>query len=565
MSQELIPQAWLPEWPLAAAKLMLPQPYAGPIARPRLYDRLDAGMQCKLTLILAPAGFGKTMLLSDWVARRHRPAAWLSLDRADHDPRQFWAYVLVALQGVCPQLGARAAAILRGPQPSIEAAAASLATDALALTDDVAIILDDYHTIGTPAIHAALARLLDLLPPRLHLYLSSRTEPPLPIARLRAHGQLAELRPADLRFTAGEAATLITSTLAGGLPEPILADLDAKFGGWAAGLRLALRAAHEQADPAQALAQVSGGHRNLADYLSQEILLQLPGRLRVFMLYTSMLGELSAPLCDAVLGRTYSQQLLEVLERRLLLVPLDSERRVFRYHELLAAFLLDQLKRRAPDQLPGLHARASAWYESQGLSIPAVEHALAAGDRVRAATLIDPIVHSMFLRGEAARLQRWMSILPDALITGGPYLCMLRAWELMQAQQPAPAAAWLEVAANALSQAARRASNEEDYAQLAKCRTLLAAARAAIAPVPDARLVVPAQSALVEPLTDRELMVLRCLAAGYSNSEVASELAVAVSTVRTHIKNIYGKLGVRNRVEAITYAQTLQLLRPGGG
>lgn len=155
--------------------------------------------------------------------------------------------------------------------------------------------------------------------------------------------------------------------------------------------------------------------------------------------------------------------------------------------------------------------------------------------------------------------------MPDALITGGPYLCMLRAWELMQAQQPAPAAAWLEVAANALSQAARRASNEEDYAQLAKCRTLLAAARAAIAPVPDARLVVPAQSALVEPLTDRELMVLRCLAAGYSNSEVASELAVAVSTVRTHIKNIYGKLGVRNRVEAITYAQTLQLLRPGGG
>jgi LuxR family transcriptional regulator, maltose regulon positive regulatory protein len=368
---------------LLATKLDVPQGRPGLLPRPRLLERLAAGMGQELTLVCAPAGFGKTSLLGDWARHARQPVAWLSLDAGDDDPVRFWRYVAAALDRAGIAVGERLAPLLRGPEPaSLETVVTALINELVARSEEVTLLLDDYQLIQAPPIHASMTLLLDRAPPMLRLVLASRADPPLPLARLRARGQLAELRQADLRFTMEETAALMRETSGLELPASSLAAVATRTEGWVAGLQLAALSLHGHPDPAGFVATFSGSDRYVLDYLAEEVLDRQPESLRSFLLETSVLERLSGPLCDAVTGRTDSQRLLEQAERaNLFLVPLDGQRRWWRYHHLFADLLRARLRQTRPERVGGLHHAAAAWCERHGLVDDAVRHALAAGDQ----------------------------------------------------------------------------------------------------------------------------------------------------------------------------------------
>ena len=291
---------------LLATKLNVPGPRPGFVPRPRLVEALGEGLARRLILVCAPAGSGKTALLADWAPSGNRPVAWLSLDAADNDPVRFWRHTVAALDRARPGIGERVGLLLGPPAPaSFEGLVTALINDLAAQPGDgeVLLVLDDYHLIDAQPVHASLAFLLEHLPPGLHLVLASRADPPLPLARLRAGGQLAELRTADLRFTAEEAAALLRESAGADLPAAAVAALAARTEGWAAGLQLAALSLAGQADPAGFVAAFSGSHRYVLDYLAEEVLDRQPEELRTFLLETSVLERLSGGLCDAVTGR----------------------------------------------------------------------------------------------------------------------------------------------------------------------------------------------------------------------------------------------------------------------
>ena len=424
------------EWDaLLATKLHVPGPGQGLVPRPRLAERLNEELSRGLTLVCAPAGYGKTVLLAEWARSGQHPAAWLSLDTGDNEPARFWRHAVAALDRACPGIGGRVSPLLGPPAPpSFGGVVTALvnAVDAGASAGEMLLILDDYHLIASQSVHASLGFLLEHRPPRLHLVLASRSDPPLALARLRARGQLTELRAAELRFTAGEAGALLQQIAAdpgGALPDVAVAALAARTEGWAAGLQLAALSLRGQPDPAGFVAAFTGSHRYVLDYLAEEVLERQGEQVRTFLLETSVLERLSGPLCDAVTGRTGSQELLEQVERDgLFLVPLDEVRGWWRYHHLFADLLRARLQGERPGRAADLHHNAAAWYEEHGLVDDAIRHAVAAGEMSWAARLIEQHFDMVYnVHGEGATIQRWLSALPDDLVRSRPRLLLAQA------------------------------------------------------------------------------------------------------------------------------------------
>ena len=421
---------------LLATKLWLPPTRLQMVLRPRLCERLQAGLAGKLLLLSAPAGFGKTTLLSGWLAglaERGIRIAWVSLDPQDNDPVRFWSYLIAALNGARPGVGDQALALLHRAQPLLTEAVLTALINALAtVPDDLVLALDDYQVIETPAIHEGLAFFLNHAPPRLHLALASRADPPFPLVRLHARGQCIALRADDLRFTLDEADAFLTQVMQLELARQDIAALEARTGGWIAGLQLAALSLQGRQDTCGFVTALSGSQAAIRDYLVEEVLGQQPEAMQSFLLQTSALARLSGPLCDAVTDQHEGQAMLLQLERaNLFLLPLDEERRWYRYQPLFAEALRAHLQVTHPHLLPLLHQRAAAWYTAQGDSAEAIEHTLAIPDYAEAARLIGQQARATLLAGQLSTLLRWLKALPDEIVRAHLELVLCRAWALL--------------------------------------------------------------------------------------------------------------------------------------
>ena len=427
---------------LLVTKLALPPVRADLVPRPRLTNQLQLGIQRPLTLIAAPAGFGKTTLLSTWLEHAPLPAAWISLESGDDDLIRFWSYVFTALERVHPGSGASALALLQvsdlNPLPPIETVLTVWINDLATLPHEVVLVLDDYHLITAQPIHRAVTYLVDHLPHQLHLVMATRADPPLSLARLRARGHLTEIRAADLRFNSEEVMAFLTQALGLNLSAGEIAVLEARTEGWIAGLQLAALSMRGRNDIPDFLEAFTGSHHYIIDYLVQEVLARQPEPVQTFLLQTAILEQLHGSLCEAVMGvigqpggEASGQAMLEQLEQaNLFLMPLDDERLWYRYHQLFAEALRHRLQRRQPALVPELHRRASTWYEQHGLTHDAVHHALAATDFAQAARLIEQAFNSLVRRGEIATLQRWVAALPDELVRSNIEIAVLQGWLL---------------------------------------------------------------------------------------------------------------------------------------
>jgi ATP/maltotriose-dependent transcriptional regulator MalT len=412
---------------LLVTKLHVPRPRPGFVPRPRLAQALDEGLAKGRVLVCAPAGSGKTALLADWARGGGRPVAWLGLDGGDSDPARFWRYAVAALDGVRPGLAGRVGPPLpRSSEGLVTALINELADPG---PDEVLLVLDDYHLVDSGPVHESVAFLLENLPPGLRVVVSSRADPPLPLARLRARGQLAELRATDLRFTDEEAAALLSEAAGPGLPGTTVAALVARTEGWAAGLQLAGLSLRGHTDAAGFAAAFSGSHRFVLDYLADEVLAGQTGQVRAFLLETSVLERLSAELCDAVTGRADCQAMLQDIERAgLFLVPLDEVRGWWRYHHLFADLLRARLQAEQPSRVQALHRAAARWCEDHSLADDAVRHALEAGDAAWAARLVERHVEELLGRSEGVTLRRWLSALPAESLRDRPRLYLAQAY-----------------------------------------------------------------------------------------------------------------------------------------
>src|SRR5262245_10141946 len=468
---------------LLATKLHLPRPRPGFVPRPRLVTRLDEGLARGLVVVCAAAGYGKTVTLADWARRSGRPVAWLSLDAGDNDPVRFWRHVVAAVGPVRPGVAGRVLPLFGPPPPSLfEGPVTALINELAAQPGDgeAILILDDYHLVDAGPVHESLLLLAEHLPPGLRLVLASRSDPPLPLGRLRARGQLAELGAAELRFTAEEAAALLRRVAEGAgsaLSDADLAVLAARTEGWAAGLQLAGLSLRGRADAAGFVAAFSGSHRFVLDYLTDEVLAVQPEQVRGFLLETSVLERLSGELCDAVTGRTGSQALLERVERAgLFLVPLDEVRGWWRYHHLFADLLRARLQAEQPGRVPELHRAAAAWHEAHALADDAVRHALAAGDAVWAARLIEQHFDATLQQGQRATIHRWLAALPADLVHARPRLQLAQAWMAVVGGHVEAAG----VALDAARRASAHAAEEPFEPSAGRATSLLANTRAAI-------------------------------------------------------------------------------------
>ncbi len=445
--------------PILTTKLYIPPARPELVPRPRLIERLNAGLRaaCKLILISAPPGFGKTTLLSAWIKDRapHLRAAWLSLDESDNDPACFLSYLIAALQTVDGSIGQSALDALRSPQlPPLEEIVTVLINEIGATPDVIALVLDDYHLVAAQPIHAAVSFLLDHLPGNLHLVIATRSDPPLPLPRLRARGQLTELRQTDLRFTPDEATEFLRRAAGLDLSADDMTALSSRTEGWVAGLQmaaLALQAAladqealpQRQIEASNYIRAFTGDNRYILDYLGEEILQRQPEPVQRFLLQTSILKHLTGSLCDAVTGQLGSEATLEQLERaNLFLVPLDDRRQWYRYHRLFADLLRHRLEHAQPDAMPALHLRASEWYEGAAASptgasmdaalmAEAIEHASLAGDYARAARLIEQAAQPTLASSEVVTLLRWLDLLPSEVVHARPHLLVYQAMALV--------------------------------------------------------------------------------------------------------------------------------------
>jgi LuxR family maltose regulon positive regulatory protein len=416
-------------------------------------ELLAAGSRRKLTLVSAPAGYGKTTLVADWIDSSQAPAAWLSLDQADNDPIRFLTYVIGAMQRIDERIGVDVQVVLTEAQsPPGSAILIRLVNDIAAATGSggrqCVLVLDDYHLITAQPVHKVLAFLVEHLPEAMHLLLVGRSDPPLPISRLRVQGEITEIRTPELRFTKEEAAVFLNDLMGLGLAPADVAALEARTEGWIASLQLAALSLRRRPDKHQFVAAFSGSHRYVIDYLMDEVLSRQPTTVHSFLLQTSILDRFCAPLCDAVCfarsetprgsegtaapEESNSLQILRQLEEdNLFLVPLDEERRWYRFHHLFAGFLQQRLHQRESDQIPELHRRASQWFEDEGLVDEAIQHALKAGDLNHASRLVDQIAASLVVRREPNKLLKLVDPLPRDLCRDYPMLCMWYAWALL--------------------------------------------------------------------------------------------------------------------------------------
>src|SRR6266567_1639047 len=429
--------------PILATKLYLPRLRPNVVSRPRLLGRRNEGLHRKLTLIAAPAGFGKTTLVSEWVALIERPkarrarTAWLSLDEGENDPARFVAYLVAALQTIAPTIGEGVLGVLQSPQPPpTESILTALLNEITTLPDHFVLVLDDYHVIDAKPVDMALAFLVEHLPPQMHLVIATREDPHLPLARLRARGHLTELRAADLRFTASEAAAFLNQVMGLSLSAEDIAALEDRTEGWIAGLQLAALSMQGHQDVPGFIRAFAGDHRYIVDYLVEEVLQRQPAPVRSFLLQTAILDRLSGPLCDAVTGQEEGNARLEALERgNFFVVALDDKRHWYRYHHLFAEVLSAHLMAEQPDQVSTLHQRASEWYEHHGSAADAIRHALAAQDFARTADLVELAVPAMRRSRQEATVLGWLKALPDELVHCRPVLSVDYAGALLASGQ----------------------------------------------------------------------------------------------------------------------------------
>ncbi|MDI7275523.1 MAG: tetratricopeptide repeat protein, partial [Anaerolineae bacterium] len=462
---------------LLTTKLSPPAAPHSLVRRARLLDRLNEGCRRKLTLVSAPAGFGKTTLLAEWAAAARLLVAWVSLDEHDNDPHRFWTYVIAALAGPSPV--AEAPLLLQpGPSRALDDALAGWINEAVhAVPGDLALVLDDFHLITNPALHRSVTFLLDHSPPRLHLVIAGREALSLPVARLRAQGQLMEVRAGDLSFTPAETAALLRRILGLDLSADVLEALQARTEGWAAALQLAALSLREGTDPAEFIRTFAGTHRHIVDYLAEQVLQRQEPRPQRFLTETSILERLSGPLCDALLGEAGSQDTLERLERaNLFLVPLDNDRRWYRYHQLFAGFMQARLRQDAPGRWRELHCRAARWLEQQGDAPQAFEHWITAGEVDQAARLAEESGRALLERAEAALVLAWLERLPRQAVRCRPWLSVLQAYALAIAGQVSQAETCLQEAEQAVgdTQAAGAALPGEIWGHIAAIRAYYA-------------------------------------------------------------------------------------------
>lgn len=422
---------------LLSSKVRIPPLQQELVPRPRLIERINYGATRKLTVVSAPAGFGKTTLLSSWAASQPGAVAWLSLDAGDNDPGRFLSYLIRALAQVVPALlTAGAEAVQMAEAAQTEAILTSVLNQiAQTLTDavppkSVVLVLDDYHVLEHPRVHDTVQFLLNNLPAQCHLIITSRADPPFSLSRLRAQRQLVELRMDDLRFTHDEAEKFLGQLMGLSLSDEHIRTLEQRTEGWIAALQLAAISMQGRADPAGFVMSFAGSHRFVLDFLADEVYHRQPEPLRTFLLQTSILDRLSAGLCNAVAGRSDSQEMLEAVERaNLFLLPLDDKRSWFRYHNLFADLLRYRLERTYPDLKPQLHQRAARWYAENGRTYEAVGHALAAKDFDLTARLVaDTDPTALAMRGQVSTLLGWLDALPEAIIRSNPRLSIAYAW-----------------------------------------------------------------------------------------------------------------------------------------
>jgi LuxR family maltose regulon positive regulatory protein len=454
---------------LLATKFYCPPPRPNLVPRPRLLERLDAGLYQvngftrKLTLVSAPAGYGKTTLIAEWLSQwnkgvrikdeiqpftsaQDRPSslilhpsrvAWLSLDESDNDPVRFLAYFIAALRGVDERLGEAALSTLQSPQPPpSEIVLTTLINDIASVSTPIILALDDYHIINTTPIHQQLTFLLDHLPTQFHLVILSREDPLLPIARLRARGQILEIRQDDLRFSTDETADFLEHVMGLALSSDEIAALERCTEGWIAGLQLAALSMQGRSDLSGFVQSFTGSSRFILDYLVEEVFERQSPDVKDFLLKTSILERLSGPLCDAVVENTNSQELLEHLEQaNLFIVPLDQSRVWYRFHNLFSELLRHRLRLLSYPLEVSLHQRASQWYESEGYLADAIQHALEAKDWDRAGYLIQNISMDFLKRGEVLTVVGWFQSLPEEMLLSNPRLCFDYCWPLLLAGQ----------------------------------------------------------------------------------------------------------------------------------
>jgi len=454
--------------PVLATKLYIPPPRPNIVLRPRLIERLNKGLPSGhtpgVTLISAPAGFGKTTLVSEWVADCERPAAWLSLDEGDNDPTRFLTYLVATLQTIAGNIGEGVLAVLHASQPQpppTESILTELLNEITAIPDNFILVLDDYHLIDSKSVDHAISFLLEHQPPQLHLIIATREDPDLPLARLRALGKMTELRAADLRFTASEAAEFLNRVMGLNLSAADISALETRTEGWIAGLQLAAISMQGHQDAASFIQSFTGSHHFVMDYLVEEVLQQQSENVQTFLLRTSILDRLCGPLCDALLldPATSGQETLEYLERaNLFIIPMDNERRWYRYHHLFADLLRQRLHQRlgsstrdTESRINELHIRASQWYEDNDLAIEAFHHAAATNDIERAERLIDGKGIPLHFSGGVTPILDWLESLPNEVRNARPALWWRHAAMLLINGQTAGVGEKLQSAETALA------------------------------------------------------------------------------------------------------------------
>jgi ATP/maltotriose-dependent transcriptional regulator MalT len=436
---------------LLATKVHIPAPGASLVDRPRLMARLDESLHpgCRLTLLSAPAGYGKTTLVCEWIRRGHLDTAWISLDEGDNDPARFLSYIVLAVRSIHPGFGQALLDMLQVPHlQSSDAPLNALLNEIAGIAPPFWVVLDDYHFIHEDAVHQSVAYLIDHLPPQAHLVIASRADPALPVAHLRGRGQMVELRLKDLRFTLEEAAEFLEKVAGLRLSTGDLAALNARAEGWVAGLQMAAASMQGQDDIPGFIQAFTGSNRFILDYLIEEVLQRQPLHIQTFLLHTSVLGRLGAPLCAAIMESEHlvegeqvlsiaqhplseCQAILERIERdNLFVLPLDDHREWYRYHRLFADLLQERLVRSSPELVPALHRRACLWFEEYGWIEEAIHHAIASGETHRAADLIEQVAQATLMRSEVLTFLRWVEALPEDEVVRRLDLSVYYAWAL---------------------------------------------------------------------------------------------------------------------------------------
>jgi LuxR family maltose regulon positive regulatory protein len=472
---------------ILTTKLHIPPLRSKHVLRPRLIERLNDGAQRKLTLVSAPAGFGKTTLVSEWIAQSERLTAWLSLDEDDNDPARFMSYLIAALQRIQPEIGQGVFPMLQTPRPPIEAALTTLLNEIDKISDPFTLVLDDYHVITAQAIDQALTFLLEHSPPQMGMVIVTREDPSLPLHKLRAQDQLTELRAADLRFTRAEAAIFLARVMGLKLSAEDIAALEARTEGWIVGLQLAAISMQGVPDKTVFIQSFAGSHHYILDYLLEEVLHKQPERVQHFLLHTSILNRMCGSLCDALLDAPApsGQKTLETLEQaNLFIIPLDNERRWYRYHHLFADLLRQRLPHSiaasaqyANSRINELHIRASQWYEDDGLDIEAFHHAAAANDIERAERLMDGRGIPLHLRGAVTAILDWLATLPTTVMNAKPSLWWRYGAMLLVVGQTTGVEEKLDAAEAALQAQGAEADNRLLIGRIAVARAVLALTR----------------------------------------------------------------------------------------